>query len=330
MSIFFGAILPNTKLFGGVKRFFEIGNILVQKGYEFTVLTPHGVAPEWFDFNGRIEKLSNIDKYSFDALFVTEPGFLPNLRNANANLKIFYTVIERSNFTRVAKKNEFTVFANSSRLYKILGGPARQNLVKAIGGINLDKFKFQERTEKKSNDPFTILVYGRFYRKKKGTSLVVKACEKLYRQGLNIKLLLFDSPVDDSTRELVNKFSCKIPFEFFVDHPVKDLASLYHKADIFVSAERNAGWSNTSAEAMACGVPVIATQSGTADFLFHEQTGLVVYRHPWFIQRAIKRLYNDVALRRKLAVNARKEIEKFSWKRLTDIIERYIISKLKA
>jgi glycosyltransferase involved in cell wall biosynthesis len=322
-----GVILPHTKIFGGVKRFFEIGNILISKGHRFTVFTPEGKAPDWFPFQGEVMALTHLSHHSFDALFITEPEYLDHLRDAKTALRIFYAVLQRRYIRKVAAEDDLIVFANSGSLYEYLRGDARANVVKCIGGIDAAKFQFRARAARKPTQPFVVLAYGRFYRRKKGTSLVVKACEKLYKNGYDLKLILFDAPVDDVARKKVEAFKCKLPFEFFMDYPVDQIADLYHKADLFVSAERNAGWSNTSAEAMACGVPVVATPSGTKDFLVHGETGLVVWRHPWFIQRAIKKLYNDEKLRSALSLNARKKIEGFSWKNLAENIEGYIARK---
>lgn len=322
-----GVILPHTKIFGGVKRFFEIGNILVGKGHRFVVFTPEGKPPDWFPFHGQVAALAQLPDHSFDAFFITEPEYLDHLNNAKTTLRIFYAVLQRRYIKTVAARDDLIVFANSGSLYEYLGGVRKANVVKFIGGIDAGKFQFQERLSKKPGEPLLVLVYGRFYRRKKGTSLVVKACESLYKSGYNLKLLLFDAPVDALARKRVENFKCDLPFEFIVDYPVDHLADLYHRADLFVSAERNAGWSNTSAEAMACGVPVVATRSGTEDFLSHGETGLVVWRHPWFIRRAIRKLYDDEKLRRALAVQARKTIEGFSWKSLAAGIEEFILTR---
>jgi glycosyltransferase involved in cell wall biosynthesis len=325
MPIHFAVILPHTMIFGGVKRFLEIGNILISKGHLFTVFTPLGERPTWFDFKGAIVSLSDIGTYEIQVLFITEPEYLEVLRNSTAETKIFYAVLERSYIRKVMRRDNILVFANATKLYNYLGGKSKSNLIKAIGGIDVDKFAYREKAR---STPFVVMVYGRFYRKKKGVSLVIKACERLYKNGLNIKLILFDTPTDAKSRKRVEEFKCNLPFEFFVDYPVKDLPELYYKADVFVSAERNAGWSNTSAEAMACGVPVIATKSGTEDFLFNNETGLVIWRHSWFIKRAILKLYNDENLRCQLRIKARKEIEGFSWRILANKIEHLVLEKI--
>jgi len=323
MKLDIGVILPHTRIFGGVKRFLEIGNLLVEKGHGFTVFTPEGDFPEWFGFNGTTDRLSALADHTLDAIFTTETEFLPELKTAKARKKIFYAVLERRYIRKILREDDIVIFANSVKLFHYLNGDSNARILKAIGGIDLKKFAFKPHVRNQST-PFTVMVYGRFYRKKKGTMMVVRACERLYKQGYNIRLILFDSPVDESSRVKVRQFSCKVPFDFFVDYPVKDIADLYYKANVFVSAERNAGWCNTGAEAMACAVPLIATTSGTKDFLFHERTGLVVYRHSWFIKRAIERLYKNEALRQSFLVPARNTIEQFCWQKLADQIEKYL------
>lgn len=325
MGLSFGVILPHTRIFGGVKRFLEIGNLLIERGHHFVVFTPEGIAPDWFPYKGEVRQLALIEQFSADALFVTEPEFLPQLRNSTATVKIFYAVLERRYIRTIARNKDILVLANSTSLYQYLGGDKQDHILKAIGGIDLDKFQFEQHPRK---TPFTILVYGRFYRRKKGTMLVVRACEWLYRKGFNIRLLLFDTPVDNNARKKVENFKTDVPFKFYVDYPVEKVADLYRMADVFVSAERNAGWANTVAEAMASGVPVIATRSGTRDIVIHGETGLVVWRHPWFIRRALALLYRDETLRLKLREKAREKIAGFSWHALTATIEQIVTSRI--
>lgn len=327
MLLKLGVILPHLKVFGGVKRFFEIGNLLIASGHSFTIFTPAGTPPDWFDFRGDVRRTQELEQYSFDALFITEPEFLPLLKSSDARLRIFYAVLERRSIRKVARQQDIIILANSGRLYRYLGGGKNPNIVQALGGIDIQKFHYKPRVNRQPGDPFTVMVYGRFYRKKKGTMHVIKACERLYKKGLNINVMLFDTPVDEATRIKIQRFSCKVPFRFFVDYPVKNIADLYHQADVFVSAERNAGWSNTAAEAMACGVPVIATRSGTEDFVIDGQTGLVVWRHSWFIGRALQKLYDDPVLGKKLSVDGRAKIEAFTWEKLARTIETMVIER---
>ena len=320
-----GAILPHSRLFGGVKRFFELGNVFRDHGHRFIIFTPEGIPPEWFSDPCRVETLNNLASYQLDALFITEPDFLEHLMAARSRLKIFYHVGPRAKLDGVLKSKEVIVFVNSTNMYALDKRRYGIEAVRALGGIHVPDLP---RAGRDDGAPFTVMAYGRLTRKGKGTSLVVKACEKLYKRGYNIKLLLFDSPVDKLSREKIGKFKCAVPFEFVVDHPVSKNNELFSRADVFVAAEKKGGWSNTAAEALAAGVPLVGTATGTRDFLIHHVTGLLVWRHPYFIRKAIEKLINDPDLGRTLASNGRKKIAEFNWENLGRFIESYVSSRL--
>lgn len=327
MTLTLAAILPHTKLFGGVKRFFELATVLAAKGHQFIVFTPDGMAPDWYPTSCPVKKLTALPDYSFDAIFLTENAFLNEFLTARARIKIFYHVGPRVSLRRVLKHKEVSVFVNSTNMYEFDRRKYGIDAFKALGGIHIPELKKKDRKE---GDPFTVMAYGRLGRRSKGTALVVKACEKLYRMGYNVRLLLFDTPIDAVSMQRIKAFRCNVPFEFKLNHPVHENAALFARADAFVAAERKGGWSNTAAEALASGVPVVGTSTGTKDFLIHKKTGLVVWRHPYFIRKALEKLINDRDLAHTLALNGRKKIEEFSWSALADVIESFVLSRLRS
>ena len=323
MAVFYkiGVILPNCRLFGGVRRFFELGEIFIQKGHQMYIFTPDGVGPDWFQFSGTVDKLDNLHQYNLTLLFITEPVFLINLVNAQAALKVFYHVGPRASLSGVLKHSDIFIFSNSTNMYVYDKKKYGIETIKAIGGVHIP-----ETAKEISSDqnPFTIMCYGRLARKGKGTNIVVKAAERLYKKGLPVKLLLFDSPLDDKGRKQLLDFKPKLPFEFIIDHPVNENAALFKRANVFVAVEKKGGWSNTAAEALASGVPLIASNTGTNDFLECNVTGLKVWRHSYFVQRAILRLMGDIPLQKKLADQGREKMREFSWNTLADFILHFI------
>lgn len=315
-----GAILPHTMLYGGVKRFFELGNVFIGLGHEFLVFTPDGVSPAWY--NGKVQTfpLDKLQNHDFQAVFITEMQFLAPLLSSRAKHKVFYFVRATDNVLGLKKHPEVQLFANSTSGYEVLVSKWKRTPFKAFGGINVHSFWPKPFQAKENGEPFVIMVYGRLLEKRKGTMLVVRACERLQRKGYRVRLLLFDTPVNEKSVKAIENFKSKVPFEFVVNHPVEKNVELYHRADIFVAAERKTGTSNTAAEAMASGVPVIGTTSGTKDFLIHGETGLVVSRWSWRISSAIEKLLNDAEMRKRFASNGRRKIEEFSWESLAQRI----------
>ncbi len=122
----------------------------------------------------------------------------------------------------------------------------------------------------------------------------------------------------------------RVPHDFYLNLPQDRMAWLYSQADIFVSAERRAGWSNTTAEAMACKLPVVCSKSGTQDFALHNETALVIpFAHPWVLRGQIRRLIDDEKLRHYLSQAGYEKIQEFTWASLVDKLETVFKERLK-
>jgi glycosyltransferase involved in cell wall biosynthesis len=158
----------------------------------------------------------------------------------------------------------------------------------------------------------SLLCFGNPKKKVKGTRFILKAL-KLLNPPLPAELTLFDrTPLKLPVRV------GQVKVHTFAAPSQSQLKELYQTADIFLSAEISAGWSNTVAEAMACQTAVVCTPIGTADLAIHEQTALLVppKKLPP-LARAIERLIKESKLRTRLAHNAFLHVQKFSWQNYT-------------
>lgn len=320
-----GVILPHTKLYGGVKRFLELGNIFVTKGHRFIVFTPDGKAPGWFEFKGEMSTLDQLPAYELDALWTTTVKYMPTILGSKARHKIFYHVRKSDNVRSLMKNPEVEVFACSTNVYEYDLKKYGRKAFKAIGGVTVANYS-PKSSYQVENRPFIVMAYGRLAERVKGTHYVVNACEKLYAQGYNIKLLLYDSPTDKKAADKIENFSCKCPYDFVLNHPFDKNSELFNRADCFISAEnpQYSGWNNTVAEAMACGLPIITTKAGTLDLIEDGVNGIRSARWKFCFRRHIKKLYKDEALRRKYGENARKHIINFDWTVVAENIINYL------
>jgi glycosyltransferase involved in cell wall biosynthesis len=101
-----------------------------------------------------------------------------------------------------------------------------------------------------------------------------------------------------------------------MDLPQERMSAMYGTADVFVSAEHRAGWSNTCAEAAACGLPLVCTSSGTEDFAVEGENAFVVRRSAGAIRRALERLYSDRSLGGRMGGRSARMILDFTWDRV--------------
>jgi len=308
-------------LCGGVRRYIEIGNEMIKRGHHFTIYHSDGSQPAWVEFLGDTRPIECVIEEGNDIALCGHHSILSFLEKAKTKKKIFYCVLEEpGRIKRVCQSGKFLIMGNSTGICEKINGRYGVKCIDGIGGINLKIFHPVE--VKRNSDEIKILCYGRIYERRKGVKKVVRAVELLSKVYPNLKLILFDSPTGSPRRDPVRMLHTKVHFSFFLDLPQDKMAEMFSQADIFVSAEKRAGWSNTTAEAMACRVPVVCTKSGTRDFAIKGETALLIpFRNSWAIAGQIRKLIRDQDLRKRLAESGYQRIQQYSWERLVDKLE---------
>src|SRR5204862_2629178 len=101
----------------------------------------------------------------------------------------------------------------------------------------------------------------------------------------------------------------------------RDVPAVLAALDVFVLPSVAEGISNTILEAMASGLPVVATRvGGNPELIEAETTGLLVpSRQPQALEAAIERYLDDPHLRQLHGKNARQRaVDRFSLARMCD------------
>jgi glycosyltransferase involved in cell wall biosynthesis len=333
----FAALQPTVGVFGGVRRFLELGNELVARGHRFVLYHPEGTTPEWLPFRGEVRALAELREHTHQIALCNAPSILAEFEAASAKLKMFYCVLEKIEHERhIVRHPGWTILANSTGILQRLWRRHRVRAEPVIGGVRLDVFHpGANPSAPGAARPFRVLAYGRFSRKRKGAHLVVGAAARvlrtLRRRQANrsaapspepLQLVLFDHVGAGNETDPRQALPRNLPLEFHLNLSQSELARLYASCDVFVSAERRAGWCNTVAEAMACGTPVVCTRSGTLDVARHRETAWVVrWRHPFFLARGMLALHSDPHLRDQLQRHALERVRAFSWHHVADQLE---------
>lgn len=94
-------------------------------------------------------------------------------------------------------------------------------------------------------------------------------------------------------------------------------------ADLFVLPSRYENFANAAAEAIACGVPVIITKTCGIRSLVEGQAGLVIVPETEALAQALRKLLDDKSLYARLKQGCSRIVERLSWDRLTEQMERY-------
>jgi glycosyltransferase involved in cell wall biosynthesis len=308
------ALLPHLGLYGGNLRYLEIGNALAARGIPFTLATPEGKPPPYFEYRGPVCTFEALRASPPDVLLASEQNLFDPFRSMKAGRHVFYFILEKTAREREIARSGVPLLANSSGLVRRLGQLYGVAAAPVIGGVNTQTFFPLEERERELRSPqsFRIVANGRFSRPRKGSRIVARAAGGL-KPVNQVELVYFDTTTVDHRAGLPEALEVRPRIRLDLDIPRDQLRIVYGSGDVFVSAEKKAGWSNTTIEAMACGVPVVCTSSGTSDFAIHEETAFVVPRTAWHVRRALVRMMQDEALRVRIAQAGLAKAREFSW-----------------
>lgn len=322
----FGALVPGVGVFGGVRRFIEVGNELTRRGHRYTLYHSTGEPPDWIPYAGETRPLDALAGASHDVLITNDPTLFGRFRDTPAPLKLFYFAGKRIANERNIVRSDWTIVANSENMHRYLRRRYRIDADRAVGGINLETFR--PRDVSRDDDVFRIATFGRTSRRSKGVPIVLRAVERFARQfekrggtmrARSAQLVLFDHVGAGHEADPSKNFRCDVSSEWHLNLSQPDLARLYASCDLFINAEKRGGWANTVIEAMACGVPVVCTRSGTLDVAFHDRTAWVArFRHPWFLKRGMDAIAYDPQRAARLRNRALERVQRFSWPSVVD------------
>ena len=321
-----GLFLPHVGVFGGVRRYLELGNEWVALGHEVTLHHPRGTPPSWLPFGGRTATLDASAATESDLAICGDAQTFAAFRAHRARRHVYYCVLEGDpGLSAAIGATGVTLMANSGPLRRGVERRAHRVVLNGAGGIRPERF--HPDPGRRAGAPLRVLVNGRRSRVRKGTDLVLRALGGLVGRVPAFEIVLFDA-VDPETNRQDPRDGAPLAANarFFLDPTQDELVALYQSSHVFVAAERKAGWCNTALEALACGCALVCTRSGTTDFARHGQNALVAWRHPWALRSALRRLLVDAALRERIAAAGPASAAPWNWsalaRRILEQIER--------
>ena len=181
-------------------------------------------------------------------------------------------------------------------------------------GVDTDVFR---RMDGHRREPNSLIMVGRTEDRKKGILYLLQALRLLKGDDLNPKLTIVDQVGSGSMAlDLVRKYELDGMVTFTGRLTTDELVRRYSAAEVAITPSLYEGFGLPAAEAMACGVPVIATTAGALPEVVKQgETGILVPpQDPHALAGAIKQLLADESMRRRMGGEGRKRVERhFSW-----------------
>jgi colanic acid/amylovoran biosynthesis glycosyltransferase len=186
-------------------------------------------------------------------------------------------------------------------------------------GSDTRRFRWPQRTYDRDG-PLEVLYCGRLH-EAKGQHLLLEALRRVERRGHDDFRVTFvgDGPLRPRLEALVASYGwgSRVTFAGHVTYGEDALVEHFRRADVFAHPSITLGGlkegiPGTIVEAMACGLPVVATRhAGIPAVIASERDGLLVAeRDIDALADALQRLMGDTALRRELGVAAARKAER--------------------
>lgn len=278
---------------------------------KFDLINAHTPVPFYADVAAFISKKYNIP-------FILTYYFSPDLKKDFIFLDIitslYQNLLEKSTLKKA--KQIITVYEMKEKFNRYA------NKISVIPpGVNLSVFKPVIRYKK---NKFNILFIGQLSKshKFKGLDFLIDAFKHINNKNVYLTIVGSGDYLEHYKKKSMGYYN--IIFKGKLDY--KSLAKEYQKNDVLIIPSTTDGCPTVALEAMACGLPVIATNVGGLPYIIkNRHNGLLVpSRDPIALANAIIELMNDKWLINKLSKNGRKMVKDFTWGKNTEKYERII------
>lgn len=198
-------------------------------------------------------------------------------------------------------------------------------------GVDVKKFKCCR--EKRKDDKFIFCVI-KSLENIYGIDIIIKAFDAfLKRKNIydkNIELHIYGKGSEkENLQELGKQYKCdsSIKWKGYIKN--ENLPNVLSQVDVFCSGSRKESFGVSTIEAMAAGIPVIATETdGSKEIILNDTTGILVPQESIKeMSEKMEYLYDNFDARREMGIEGRKRVETlYCWSknvdRMNEIYER--------
>lgn len=274
------------------------------------------------------------------AYFLPQAGFVAAYAGKYLNVPSVVSVrgndIERaafdpSKFSHVmyALQNASAVTMNASELAKKAKAFVDREVFLIPNGIDTERFKPMERNEalaemllntkdtKGHKEKVAVIGFIGELREKKGMRALLSGYAQVAKTR-PVSLLIVGEVREGEDKKLFEEFKItnyQLPITLTGYVPHSDLPAYYSLMDVFVHPSLRDGMPNAVLEAMACGVPVVATPvGGVLDVVKDRENGMLVpVNDVDALCQAVETVISNESLRNRLTQSARQTIlDKFT------------------
>lgn len=186
-----------------------------------------------------------------------------------------------------------------------------------------DRKKIKEELFHAKENTFIIISVAELH-ERKGQEFIIKAIPAVIKKYPNVKLVLVgEGPNKDNLKKLVKELEMERHVTFTSKQ--KEIPKLLKSSNIFILASKREAFGLVNAEAMICGLPIIACKvGGIPEIVKDSETGILIEpQNPEEISKALLILIENPETRKTLGEKGRARVlEKFDAKIMAEKYEK--------
>ena len=203
-----------------------------------------------------------------------------------------------------------------------------ENIDVVLNGIDLDSFTRDERVEQK---PYRIITTASADVPLKGLKFLIEAMTEIIEEIPEAHLMVLGRAKEKGgIVKLISRLNLEEKISFRSGLSQSEVVSLYSSSHICVIPSLYEGFGFGAGEAMACGLPLISTQSGGLKEVIGQEAVIIEAASSEAIIKAVKDLFSNKEKQLALSRAGRKRMEKeFNWMKAAEAYEKIYSKTIK-
>jgi len=236
--------------------------------------------------------------------------------------------------SKIILKNADAVIALTEDMKNHLKNIYEREILIIPNGIDLSKFEYLSKDNYYKVFGFDknikIILYVGSFRPVKGLKYLIEAMKIIGNKEKRLFIIGHGKEKDDLENQVKN-LNLEDCITFIGKIPNQEVFKYMASSDVFVLPSLSEGFPIVILEAMASGLPIVATKvRGLPEIFKDGQNGfLVETRNPEKIAEKILLILNDENLSKRISKNNLEEVKKYDWKIVIDKLENVYFNIIK-
>lgn len=222
-----------------------------------------------------------------------------------------------------------TSYAMADEIRRLIDDSTREISITPFG-VDVDRFNLLERRDNERPVIGIIKSLQPIY----DIPLLINAFAIVCQQSIFNPILRIygDGPLKEELQELTTNLNIESSVEFRGRIPNEEVPAALGKMDVFVNCSKQESFGVNILEAMACGVPVVATDCvGPKEIIEDGVSGIIIKdRKPASLADKIMVLLNNPELSKKISIAGRERVLKYyDWANNVNDLEKLLVNNCK-